>query len=75
VLLAGGGAYYLADRLREWRPDLVVVAEPEWANAMGCYLYGCVRLGLPPTWPAQDGAAIERHPAGADNGDRSTEDA
>jgi hypothetical protein len=74
VLLAGGGAYYLADPLRQWRPDLVVVAEPEWANAVGCYLYGCVRLGLPPTWPAQDRAGLEGDPAGAGT-DQSTEGA
>jgi hypothetical protein len=65
VLLAGGGAYYLADSLKAWRSDLVVLPEPEWANAMGCFLYGRVRLGLPPRWPSLDEATQEQHAADA----------
>ncbi|WP_447974620.1 ParM/StbA family protein [Nitrospira sp. Kam-Ns4a] len=70
VLLAGGGAHYLADSLKAWRPDLVVLPEPEWANAMGCFLYGRVRLGLPPRWPSLDEATQEKHAADAAAGSR-----
>ncbi len=70
VLLAGGGAYYLADRLKEWRPDLEVLPHPEWANALGCFLYVRVRLGLPARWPIQDEAVMETAPAAAGDGDR-----
>jgi hypothetical protein len=70
ILLAGGGAYYLADRLKAWRADLAVLPEPEWANALGCFLYGRVRLGLPPRWPIPEQAVMETHPAAAGDGNR-----
>jgi hypothetical protein len=54
VLLTGGGAYWLADELRAWRSDLIVLPEPEWSNALGCFLYARSRLGLSTIWPIPD---------------------
>jgi plasmid segregation protein ParM len=43
VILVGGGAYYVADALRERIPHLAIPPQPELANAMG---YGALALEL-----------------------------
>jgi plasmid segregation protein ParM len=40
LLLTGGGAHVLAPYFKEWERDIIVVDDPQTANAIGFYRYG-----------------------------------